>query len=278
MDAGTAWSTRRWKRLDRYLKLDHDFIGAALETGHSAARSARSSTSRSTPIPTNRPTYSAASRSGMTDVVGWVTSGAFAHYSDVSLAFGYVPAELAAPGGVLASSGGGWRSRSSATAARRVCSRARPRPGREADAGVGRCRRCAECRRSTTSLATHPPRPAAGGSAGRPGCRRWTASSFRVGAGGRGVARPRRRSLSMTRGSRPHGLSDRACPLDGAAHPPRRSRSHFGPAASPSGSATSSSARSASYSTPSPRGSEAELRSQLAGPRRGGRRRQPWHR
>jgi glycine cleavage system aminomethyltransferase T len=32
------------------------------------------------------------------DVVGWVTSGADAHCSGVSLAFGYVPAELAAPG------------------------------------------------------------------------------------------------------------------------------------------------------------------------------------
>ena len=72
--------------------------GAARSRRPSAARSARSSTSRSTPIPTNRPTYSATSRSGDGDVVGWVTSGAFAHYSDVSLAFGYVPAELAAPG------------------------------------------------------------------------------------------------------------------------------------------------------------------------------------
>ena len=31
-------------------------------------------------------------------VVGWVTSGAYAHYSRRSLAFGYVPSELAVPG------------------------------------------------------------------------------------------------------------------------------------------------------------------------------------
>ena len=31
-------------------------------------------------------------------VVGWVTSGAYAHYSQRSLALGYVPSELAQPG------------------------------------------------------------------------------------------------------------------------------------------------------------------------------------
>jgi dimethylglycine dehydrogenase len=31
-------------------------------------------------------------------VVGWITSGAYAHYSRRSLAFGYVPAALAEPG------------------------------------------------------------------------------------------------------------------------------------------------------------------------------------
>ena len=32
------------------------------------------------------------------EVVGWVTSGAYAHHSQRSLALGYVPAALAAPG------------------------------------------------------------------------------------------------------------------------------------------------------------------------------------
>jgi dimethylglycine dehydrogenase len=31
-------------------------------------------------------------------VVGWITSGGYAHYSGVSLAWGYIPAELAEPG------------------------------------------------------------------------------------------------------------------------------------------------------------------------------------
>ena len=31
------------------------------------------------------------------EVVGWVTSGAYAHYSGVSLALGYIPAALATP-------------------------------------------------------------------------------------------------------------------------------------------------------------------------------------
>ena len=53
------------------------------------------------------------------DVVGWVTSGAYAHHSGVSLAFGYVPAALAAPEGRRR---GGSRSRSSGTADRRACS------------------------------------------------------------------------------------------------------------------------------------------------------------
>ena len=31
-------------------------------------------------------------------VVGWITSGGYAHYSGVSLAWGYIPTELAEPG------------------------------------------------------------------------------------------------------------------------------------------------------------------------------------
>jgi dimethylglycine dehydrogenase len=32
------------------------------------------------------------------EVVGWITSGGYAHYSGVSLALGYIPAALAAEG------------------------------------------------------------------------------------------------------------------------------------------------------------------------------------
>ena len=59
------------------------------------------------------------------EVVGWVTSGAYAHYSGVSLALGYIPAELATP--EAAAQGAATtalvsRSRSSGTGARPACS------------------------------------------------------------------------------------------------------------------------------------------------------------
>ena len=87
-------------RLDRYLKLDHDFIGrGALETERQRGPQRSLVYLEIDPDPDepadvlgDEPIW----HDG--DVVGWVTSGAFAHYSDVSLAFGYVPAELAAPG------------------------------------------------------------------------------------------------------------------------------------------------------------------------------------
>ena len=98
--------------------------------------SGRSSTSRSIPTPTSPPTSSATSRSGTSartaSVVGWVTSGAYAHHSGVSLALGYVPAELAVPGGRTPSS----RSRSSATAAQPGCSPTPCSTRRRADADV----------------------------------------------------------------------------------------------------------------------------------------------
>ena len=53
-------------------------------------------------------------------VVGWITSGGYAHYSGVSLAWGYIPAELAEPRHRQAS-----RSRSSASAAPPGCSPSR---------------------------------------------------------------------------------------------------------------------------------------------------------
>jgi len=42
-------------------------------------------------------------------VVGWGTSGAYAHYSRRSLAFGYVPSELAVPGAMFEVEIIGWR-------------------------------------------------------------------------------------------------------------------------------------------------------------------------
>src|SRR5271156_3242427 len=88
-----------------------------------AARLERSATWTLPPIRRNRPTASATSRAGTAGgggggggaagageeepiwhggaVVGWVTSGAYAHYSRRSLAFGYVPSELAVPGAMF---------------------------------------------------------------------------------------------------------------------------------------------------------------------------------
>ena len=87
-------------RMDRYLKLDHDFIGrGALEAELQRGPQRSLVYLEIDPDPDepadvlgDEPIW----HDG--DVVGWVTSGAYAHYSGVSLAFGYVPAELAAPG------------------------------------------------------------------------------------------------------------------------------------------------------------------------------------
>jgi dimethylglycine dehydrogenase len=38
-------------------------------------------------------------------VVGWITSGGYAHYSGVSLAMGYIPAALADPAGATDAAG-----------------------------------------------------------------------------------------------------------------------------------------------------------------------------
>ena len=158
-----------------------------------------------------------------------MTSGAFAHYSDVSLAFGYVPAELAAPG----ASGEQWgRLEVEIIGHRRpaCCSRnpSSTRPG----SGCGRRAvsplraaddRRPRWRRTRTS-------PGCGRRRRSPGCRRWPASSS---PGGRRRSRccaTRRRSPSMTpvldrTGCRiEHALTRRGSTPATA----RRSRSHFG--------------------------------------------------
>src|ERR1700689_666304 len=64
-----------------------------------AARPGRSVTSTSPPSPAHPPRGAGGEpiwHDGA--VVGWITSGAYAHYSGRSLAFGYVPTELAVPG------------------------------------------------------------------------------------------------------------------------------------------------------------------------------------
>jgi dimethylglycine dehydrogenase len=86
--------------MDRYLKLDHDFIGRpALEAEMARGPERRLVTLVVEPhaeepadVIGDEPIW----RDGT--VVGWVTSGAYAHHSACSLALGYVPAALAEPG------------------------------------------------------------------------------------------------------------------------------------------------------------------------------------
>ncbi len=106
--------------LGRFVDLrKNDFIGrekAAPRRRRRAASSAASPSWSTRPTPT----CSATSRSGTSGkVVGWVTSGGYAHYVDRSLAQGYVPKELR--GRRRRAS----RSRSSASAARRRSSMSR---------------------------------------------------------------------------------------------------------------------------------------------------------
>ena len=87
-------------RMHRSLKLDHDFIGRAAVEAELARGPARTlGYFDITPDPAepadvvgDEPIWHGGA------VVGWVTSGAYAHYSRRSLAFGYVPSELAVPG------------------------------------------------------------------------------------------------------------------------------------------------------------------------------------
>ena len=86
--------------MDRYLKLDHDFIGRpALE-----AEMARGPERRLVTLVVEPHAEEPADVIGDEPiwhdgkVVGWVTSGAYAHHSACSLALGYVPAALAEPG------------------------------------------------------------------------------------------------------------------------------------------------------------------------------------
>jgi dimethylglycine dehydrogenase len=86
--------------MDRYLKLDHDFVGRpALE-----AEMARGPERRLVTLVVEPHAEEPADVIGDEPiwhdgtVVGWVTSGAYAHHSACSLALGYVPAALAEPG------------------------------------------------------------------------------------------------------------------------------------------------------------------------------------
>jgi dimethylglycine dehydrogenase len=86
--------------MNRYLKLDHEFVGrAALDEEMARGPERRMVTFAVDPDP-DEPADVIGDEPVWHDgrVVGWVTSGAYAHWSGVSLALGYVPAALATPG------------------------------------------------------------------------------------------------------------------------------------------------------------------------------------
>ena len=95
--------------MDRYLKLDHEFVGGpALE-----AEMERGPERRMVYLEVDTDPDEPADVIGDEpiwhdgEVVGWVTSGAYAHYSGVSLALGYIPAALLASAPGAATTGGG---------------------------------------------------------------------------------------------------------------------------------------------------------------------------
>ncbi|MFM7536996.1 MAG: FAD-dependent oxidoreductase [Acidimicrobiales bacterium] len=93
----TAWEAG----YDRYLKFDHDFIGRApLEAERDGGGPARKLVTLVVDPDPDEPADVIGDEPIWHDgtVVGWVTSGAFAHYSQASVALGYVPAALATPG------------------------------------------------------------------------------------------------------------------------------------------------------------------------------------
>ena len=87
--------------MDRYLKFDHDFVGRdAVEAEIAAGGPARKLVMFEVdPLPED-PADVIGDEPVWHDgtVVGWITSGGYAHYTGLSLAWGYIPAELAAEG------------------------------------------------------------------------------------------------------------------------------------------------------------------------------------
>jgi dimethylglycine dehydrogenase len=86
--------------MDRYLKFDHDFIGrAAVEEEMKIGPSRKLVMFVVDPLPDEPADVIGDEPIWHGDkVIGWITSGGYAHYSGVSLALGYIPAELAVAG------------------------------------------------------------------------------------------------------------------------------------------------------------------------------------
>ncbi|MEA3186142.1 MAG: dimethylglycine dehydrogenase, partial [Ilumatobacteraceae bacterium] len=92
--------------MDRVIKFDHDFIGrTAVEAEIASGGPKRKLTmfvvepdpDSPADVIGDEPVWHTGP-DGDDRVVGWITSGGYAHYSGVSLAWGYVPTELTEPG------------------------------------------------------------------------------------------------------------------------------------------------------------------------------------
>ncbi|HEX7471460.1 MAG TPA: FAD-dependent oxidoreductase [Candidatus Limnocylindrales bacterium] len=82
--------------ITHYIKLDHDFIGRAAHEAEAATGPARRLVTFVVDPDPDEPADVIGDEPVWHDgaVVGWVTSGGYAHYSQASLALGYVPTDL----------------------------------------------------------------------------------------------------------------------------------------------------------------------------------------
>ena len=86
--------------MERVMKFDHEFIGRAAVEAEMKTGPARKLVMFTVDVDKQRPADVIGDEPVFHGgkVVGWITSGGYAHYSGVSLAMGYIPAELAKPG------------------------------------------------------------------------------------------------------------------------------------------------------------------------------------
>jgi dimethylglycine dehydrogenase len=82
------------------MKFDHEFIGRAAVEAEMKTGPARKLVMFNVDVDKTRPADVIGDEPVFHDgkVVGWITSGGYAHHSGVSLALGYIPSELAKAG------------------------------------------------------------------------------------------------------------------------------------------------------------------------------------
>jgi dimethylglycine dehydrogenase len=87
--------------LQRYVKLDHEFVGRAAYEKEAASGPARRLVAFVVEPDPDEPADVIGDEPIWHDgaVVGWVTSGGYGHHVQQSIALGYVPTELASPDG-----------------------------------------------------------------------------------------------------------------------------------------------------------------------------------